>query len=60
MYTRIVGCRRNSELSRRLLENIHISCLLGSFSGRDIKASSKQRGAVGGVIDTDDAVYSRA
>ena len=25
-----------------------MSCLLGSFSGRDIKASSKQRGAVFG------------
>jgi hypothetical protein len=28
-----------------LLKNIHIHCLLRSFSGRDIKASSKQRGA---------------
>jgi len=28
-----------------ILENIPIHCLLGSFSGRDIKASSKQWGA---------------
>ena len=38
---RLFGRQRNSELSRRqpirLLENIPIPCLLGSFSGRDIK-----------------------
>jgi hypothetical protein len=33
-----------SNINVQILENIPIPCLHGSFSGRDIKASSKQRG----------------
>ena len=35
-----------SNINVQILENIPIPCLHGSFSGRDIKASSKQRGAL--------------
>jgi hypothetical protein len=40
----------NSFMDVETTENIHIPCLLGSLSGRDIKASSKQWGAFSGIF----------